>query len=306
MSSAPVSLYLDLKPGEKADLEVVARASIAFAQAIKGSPLFLDPSIEIRIELASGTEGSLSLNSILKSIKTADGKDITLAAVGSIVLFWFGNHVLDWTFDKVMDIATGKPEPAQVELHLAPEDMKSLQGMVDKAITGHIAQEHVQQVYRELEADPSITGVGATRVPEKRPETIIPRSEFPARSGTALVVIPEIVTTHREPVTRQTLVLIRPVLLTGNRRWRFSGRHGEFGAPVLDDEFLQNLVAGKVPVQMGAGIEMDVDLQAIEEKQGGVWVPVAYNILKVHGVRPAPSQQVLNLPSPPPKGDGNE
>jgi hypothetical protein len=77
---------------------------LAFTGAVRELAYVLDPSLDIRVELASGTDGNLSLNSILK---TADGKDLTLAAIAGIVLFWFGNHLLDWTFDELMDAVSG-------------------------------------------------------------------------------------------------------------------------------------------------------------------------------------------------------
>jgi len=304
MAAAPISLYLDLKPGEIADLEVVARASLAFAGAIRELAYVLDPSLEIKVQLASGTEGSLNLNSIVKSLKPADGKELTLAAIGGIVLLWFGNHLLDWTFDEVMDHVSGKSSKVSVELHLDENQLKQLQGIVDTAIDRKIGLPQVQQVYRELESDPAIVGVGATRTPARRPATIVPRSEFSTRSGVPSSV-PETTITQRERVTQETLIVIRPVLLTGHRRWRFAGRQGEFGAPVLDDTFLQNLVDGHVPVLMKAGIEMDVDLQTIEQKAGDIWVPIGYNVLKVRAVRATPTQTALKLPSPEESDDDN-
>src|SRR5690606_34764397 len=124
-----------------------------------------------------------------------------------IVLFWFGNHLLDWSFDQVMDLISGKPDKVQVELNLSPDDMKALGEMVDKIIKNGIGQPHVRQVYKELEADPAIKGVGATRAPRQRPAVIVPRSEFPKRAGTSIDV-PETTVTTRPVETTETLVLI--------------------------------------------------------------------------------------------------
>jgi hypothetical protein len=306
MSSAPISLYLDLERGQKADLEVVARASIAFAEAIRAVAFFFDPNLELKIELASGTEGSLSLNSILKSVKTGDGKELTLAAIGGVVLFWFGNHLLDWGFEKVMDLITGKEDNVKVEMNLSPEDIMALQGLVDKAIEGKVGQHQVQEIYRNLEGDPAIAGVGVTRVPERRPAVIVPRNQFQARAGGVSGSIPQLIATLREPITQETLILVRPVLVPGHRRWRFAGRQGEFGAPILDDEFLQNLMAGNFHIPISAGIEMDVELQTTEQRVGSVWVPVARNVLKVKDVRPAPTQQALPLLAPRKEQDNDD
>jgi hypothetical protein len=69
---APLSLYLDLKPGLKADLEVTARAALAFASAIREVAYVIDPALELRIELESGTDGSLCLNAILRAVRPKD------------------------------------------------------------------------------------------------------------------------------------------------------------------------------------------------------------------------------------------
>lgn len=41
-----ISLYLDLKPGEKPDLEVIGLAAAAFAEAVKDIAFILDPGAE--------------------------------------------------------------------------------------------------------------------------------------------------------------------------------------------------------------------------------------------------------------------
>ena len=44
-----ISLYLDLKPGEKPDFEVVGRAAAAFAEAVKELAYIIDPGCEVRL-----------------------------------------------------------------------------------------------------------------------------------------------------------------------------------------------------------------------------------------------------------------
>ena len=87
-SLEPLTFYLELEPGTKADLEVVARASLAFASAVREIAFVLDPSLSMRVELVSGTEGSLSLNSLLRFFGKEDAtarqnvKIIALSMVG--------------------------------------------------------------------------------------------------------------------------------------------------------------------------------------------------------------------------------
>jgi len=64
------ALYLELKPGEKPDFEVVGLAAAAFAEAVKEIDYILDPGLEVRLEFESGTESSLILNAVLKVLKS--------------------------------------------------------------------------------------------------------------------------------------------------------------------------------------------------------------------------------------------
>jgi hypothetical protein len=277
MPSAPVSLYLDLDPGEKADLEVVAKASLAFAAAIKELAYLLDPSIEIKIELTSGTEGSLSLNSVLKAIKDASDQPVTLKALAITSILWFGGQIATHEVQKWLDAEIG-PSPT-----MSDADAAKVADMVTKAMEKKIAQRQVQQVYRELAKDPHIKGVGATLKPATKPTVIVPRSQFAERSGGTQ--IEEVIVTKRERTTEEHVTLIKPVLLKAHRRWRFSYRHGEFSAPILDDEFLERLYDGKLGINLAGGIEMDVKLQTIEEFRDNVWVITGRNVLKVLDTR---------------------
>src|SRR5262249_8579726 len=111
MEATPVSLFIDLEEGRRADLEVIARASLAFAAAVKEAAFMIDPSLEVHLELVSGTEGSLKLNQIIKAVKRVTGLDEALASktLALVVILWFVNHGLDWSFEKVMDWATEGP-----------------------------------------------------------------------------------------------------------------------------------------------------------------------------------------------------
>lgn len=293
MAEEPISLYIQLEQGEKANLEVIARASLAFAAAIKDVVYVLDPSLDIRIDLASGTEGSLSLNSIIKTVKTAyASEDLTLKVVTIVVLCWFGEQVAEWGVHKLMDTLVGPAEHT-----LSEADLAKLAELVAKQIENAQAKRHVEQVYRELERDTAISGVGATRAPAERPKTIVPRAEFSQRGGTTTTT--EITVEKRIRTSPERVTLISPVLLPGPRRWRFSFHEGEFGASIEDAVFLDSLLTGKLTVPMIGGIEMDVVLQTTEEKEMNVWVVKERKVLHVSRIYPAPTQPALTLPPPP-------
>jgi hypothetical protein len=66
-----ITLYLGLKPGEKADFEVVGLAAAAFAEAVKEIAYILEPGTEVRLEFESGLEGSLKLKALLKTAQSS-------------------------------------------------------------------------------------------------------------------------------------------------------------------------------------------------------------------------------------------
>ncbi|MFH0303524.1 hypothetical protein AAFX91_41795 [Bradyrhizobium sp. 31Argb] len=172
-----------------------------------------------------------------------------------------------------------------------------------KALEGKVAERNVQQVYRELEKDPAVKGVGATREPGTKPAMIVPRSEFPRHIAS---LEEETIAEKRTREEPERVTLISPVLLPGDRRWRFSSHEGEFGAPIKDETFLNDVLHGRHPIVMRTGIEMDVILQTKEEKENGVWVVKERNVLKVINTSPAPTQQVLGLPKAAIKPDDDQ
>lgn len=293
----PVSLYFDLEPGFVADLEVVSRTALAWASAIREAAYIIDPSLEVRIEVASGTPGSFSLNAWLRDVAkglgiTKEDEDLTLKAVALFVLIWMGGHALDYTFDRVADFVTGHTEGAFTD-----EQRSELTDIIHKAVQDKVASQRVQLVYREAERDPAIRGLGATQNAGERPAVIVPRSEFRVRAGQEADSHQETIT-RRHSVERVRVGLISPVLLPGTRRWRLRSSQGEFGATIKDQEFINRVLTGTTRIRMRAGIEMDVQLETTEEFRGGVWQVIERNVLHVDRLIEPPTQGDLGLPAP--------
>lgn len=286
-----LTLFLDLEPEEKADLATVARAALAFNAAIREAAFVLDPSLEIEVQFDSGTPGSLKLNAILGDAKKKLTDPKVLKAVAFVILSWFAEDVRS-TIDQGFIQSIMLHEDTNP--HLSDEEIAEIARKVAELIRGGTAHNQVKQVYRELEADPKIKGVGATTRRDHRPETIVPRSRFRELGTTESVQSTETGAVRRREKI-ETLNLISPVLLPGQRRWKFSFHEGEFGAPVLDQEFLDRVLSGREPIAMTAGLTMDVVLETKEELIAGVWAITGRNILRVLAIRRAPAQQILNL-----------
>ena len=291
--AAPVSLYFDLERDNKANLEAVARAASAYANAIQELAYIIDPSIELRIELVNGTEGSLSLNSILKSL--GYDKPLTrrnLIAIACTAALWFSGGVMMWETGHVLDWMTGQEATA----HLSDADKADVAKIVVEALNKQIGRQHVETIYREAQTDPAISGLGGTTNAGQKPSNIVPRSEFPARSTSNHIKHEEI--SKRTRLTIERVTLVSPVLVPSvSRRWKFVGGEGEFSASMKARKFLIQVLTGDLGIPLAAGIQMDVELETNEIRQGDVWVVTSRDIIEVRRVFPSPRQMNFDLPS---------
>lgn len=268
-----VSLYLDLEPGKKPDLEIVARAALAYVEAIKETGFILNPGMDVSVEFVSGTEGSLSLNTILRSVRP---DPVALKAVALIILGWFASDLRTYGTIKFLDTYF----PIEQRSALSDEDIKRITRALQQSLDGKIAKEPVSQVYRELERDTSIKGVGATRIAGERPPNIVPRERFPELTHSTLLV--DVGPRTRTKPSKERVTLISPVLLPHDRLWKFyTPQLGEFGASISDERFLSGILSGRRKIQMRAGIQMNVVMDTHEVKDGNVWVVKSRNITQV-------------------------
>ncbi len=281
MAVAPITLYLDLEPGLKADLETVAAASIAWSKAIKELAFIIDPTAEVRVELQSGTEGSLGLNTLVRLIKGVDRKTLAGVLVGLGV--WLGTETAGWIYENMLDDLAGQHD------ELSDKDIARIVEAVERGA----GRQQVQRVYREVERDPAIRGIGVTTIPGAVPAHIVPRSEFRALAGLGVPVVEEV--RRRTTPDRIEAVLIKPVLVFGSRRkWRFVTRDGEVGFVMDDDTFVESVLRGQRPLGMKEGIIVTMDVLITEQlSDAGVWTITERHITRVVGVREPDSTMPL-------------
>jgi hypothetical protein len=285
----PFSLYLDLEPGRFADLESISKIGLALSLAIKDAAFVIDPSIQLRLEIVRGREGSYSFDTLLRAINAKDAiARINLRSLSIACLIWFGGQSAEYTYQKVLDYILERP------LEISEKDKDDIARKTMELFSKKIAEEKVQNVFRTLHEEPVIRGVGSTRDHSAVPTHIVPRSEFPARAGSQSEA--QIKATTRVREKKEVLTLISPVLLVDSpRRWRVRGVEGEFGASIKDEPFLKSLVHGQVKVQMASDIQLIVLLQTKEDFHDSVWKVKERNILKVYRVIPPGKQGEILL-----------
>lgn len=265
-TNEPLVLYLDLEENSFIELETSYKIEKAFEAALKELLFIIDPSAELKICLVSVTEGSISFNTLLRIINQKN-KDVNLD-LKSIVyacMVWFALQTAAHTYDKILDYITSSP----AHIELTKEQKNYIANRVACIIEKRIAHQQVQLIYRAAHADKAIKAIGSTRTFGSRPNELVPRSEFPFRAGMTDEVV------HGASRTRHTeeiATLVSPVLLHDtNRKWRFRGEHGEYGASIKDEDFLNKAVNGALGMHMVEGIQFFVQMEIKEEFKDDVW-----------------------------------
>lgn len=270
-----LTLYIGLKNGERADLEIVGLAAAAFAEAVKEIAFFLEPGIEVRLEFESGETGSLKLKALLKSLKSKDGQRGALIAVLSTVGLVLINDIRTYGVGKVLDSYLASEQRQQLSDGDIDRIAKAVKGVND----GKIAKVPVQEMYRQLDRDRAVESVGSIAKPDHdaKPIDPIPRSQFQTRAG--LIPATDTEEKSRTRTTTEALTLISPVFLKTDRIWRFRSVLGENSYHIADLKFLADALNGSF--KMKEGVQILAEVETLEELEGGVWIPVRRTILKV-------------------------
>lgn len=272
-----LNLYLDLEPGEFADLEVVARASLAFASAVREIAFVVDPSIVISLELESSTKGSLSINSVVRFIKQQVADPVTRKVILYTMVAWLtkeaGAALLNITIENII---RNEPE-------ISEQDATRIAEKVLELLNKQVAIRPVQELFREVEKDQSISGVGVGTAKGARPSSLVPRDQFAKRGRDATdTTDSDQIRFRRE---RSILTLISPVLQDNKNKWRFQSKDGTIYAGMKDESFLRELLSGRSDIKMRSGIRLIADMEIKERLDNGVWTISERDVTRVLGIR---------------------
>lgn len=84
-----LNLYIEVESGKIPRLETVAKSSLGFIAALKEAAYIVDPSLNLEIGIISSTQGSLSVNSVLKSLGKPDNfQRKSLYALALTAMLW--------------------------------------------------------------------------------------------------------------------------------------------------------------------------------------------------------------------------
>lgn len=285
----PFSIYLKLEEGTRADFEVVAKSSLALISALRELVDFADPTLDLKVTIQNGEEGSLRLNTFIKILTGRDDASrqarqrlLDWVIVGSTVFLLeatathYYDKFLSWIDQRVIEAIDNGENPEEV--HKAASDCRKI---VEGVMKNDSSARHVRRFFEELRDDPNIVGVGVSQSHDDVPAEIVPRSEFLVRSRPAIEPAEE---TKRDRIERITLLLVQPRLLGDDKAWRFSVGGNEFAAKVSDRKFIEDTLSGKNSIPLVEGVYLDVDLRLDERKIGEAWVIRGRVVQQVYGV----------------------
>ena len=260
----PVALYFQLESGQRADLEAVSAASIAWAQAIRAAASAIDPEAEIRLELIGANKGSMRvLTAIERRVqRLQDG----WTKWPLTVRLGLGLAVFITT--------TGYPT---YEHYFGDEgfselEKKELSEIVAKAQSAPGFDMPKRQMFKAVEKDRKIVGVGVASGAEEPPKLIVPRSQFAERSGLWEL---QSDAQDRQRIVGLTLdvVLVAAQFENAPRSWTFR-QEGlpPFTAIMKDKRFLDAMERNEVRERLRMKIPMTIRLEVREVFKNGDWM----------------------------------
>lgn len=279
-------LHLETLPGRYPDTAIAARALLDWASLIQTTIDAISPGERIALEIVGVTEGSTRFPQILKfldeqaaNVRQAWTEYPHLKSIIAGAAHTFYTSV----------IAAGVTvalQPSEQTVRLSDTDRALLEPMRAKAAQSPAVQKANRQLYGTLQADSAIQGIGVSQDWKTRPLIIVPRSEFPERSG--LWELQEDAPAVRPEHAIWDVVLRRPALISKPQAWEFSRDGFRFSAQMSDAIFLAALKDGRIPLTLQEGVIMRVEVEWKETLNGQVWdmVPRSRRIVRV--LSPAP------------------
>jgi hypothetical protein len=256
-------------PGQYPDTSVAARALLDWADLARATIAAINPNDRLALEIAGVVHGSARFPQVLKVLE-GQAADIRHAwaeypALKSIVVG--AAHTL-YTSVIAASVSIAMQPDEQV-VRLSDQDRAILEDMRDRAAADPQVQAASKRLYRTLENDPTITGIGTAPSWESGAIYVVPKSEFAERGGLWE-------SQQDGPQTRfdreiWDVTLLRPALVSKPQAWQFTRGGLKFSAQMADPNFLLAMRDGLIPLNLQEGVMMRVEVEYQSVLNGQVW-----------------------------------
>ncbi len=268
MAEPDLVLEFEIAKGRSPDIENVARALLAWNDAVHAAVAAISPEARVVVELVGVEHGSQRFKQVFRFLEDAaeafeeGGKEYPLIFKHSKALAkLIGGGIL-------MAILINA---------IVPDDQKEiLEEIRDLLSDDPEVQQRSEEFYGTLQDEPSIAGVEIYEGDSKLPIYSVSRSEFAKKSGLFQVVSDDTQDDRVEQrVATWDVILIRPVLVGKPRRWTFAKDGLEFSAEMTDKAVLAAIREKTLTIPFAEGVMMKIDVTYTEEFDGSVWRPIA-------------------------------
>lgn len=294
-----IVLELGLENGRNANAVLAAQSLVAWVDVLREAAKAINPLDQITVELIGTERGSLRFPQILRFAERT-AQDI---AEGAGEYPYLKKAAVALSLAVVGGasgafIQAGIEPDAQV-VTLSPKDRDLLAGMQKQVQSSPTVESASRRFFKTVERDPAIADVKVAESVEGPPLLVIPRAEFPERSG---LWMPE-EEAAEERITRDvwTVVLMRAPFVHEPRTWTFSRDGLAFSARMEDPRFLAAIAQGTVPITLQEGVMMKLEVEFRERLDGQVWQYVDRTRKAVRVLEPLPlaTSSTLSLTRPP-------
>lgn len=283
-----VGLYFDLKHEQQIDLEAAALAAIEWARGLKAAAIAVDPDFDYRVRFVAAEPGSSKwLAKIERSKINQAAKDIA-SGWEQLPL------VLRLSLALVVVIPTTAVPTWEYWLgdqEFSESQIQQLEELFEKAQSNPEVQERRQSIYREVQKDRNIIGLGGGLPDDKawRPKNLIPSSQFAEADG--LFQLQEVIREDERTIYQVLdVILVTPRLVNAPRSWVFrqEGLPGTFNAEMKDVSFLKALDENRINETLRANIHMTIKLEVKQSLIGGEWRTKRRGRSVIEVIRPKP------------------
>ena len=268
MSDVDLVLEFEIEPGRSPDLEKVARALLAWNDAVQATITAIAPDAKVVVALSGVEHGSQRFKQTLRIVEE------TAAAIEQ------GGQEFPIIYKQVKALVRligGALLTAGVVNLAFPDEVKE---KLDQIITiineDRYSREKSEEFYKTLQDEPAITAIEFYEGNNDTPTYVVKRSEFGPRSGLfKLTTVVEEAGRQEQRIAHWDVVLIRPVLLGKPRRWTFAKDGIEFSAEMADKAVLEAIRDKTLSIPFAEGVVMKIEVTYTEEFDGKVWRPIA-------------------------------
>lgn len=266
-----VSLYLDVPPDELVDLEVAAKAAIEWSRGLKAAAIALDGEYEYRVNLVAAKPGSSNWLAKVERSKVNQAAERLKKGWEEVPL------LMRWTISLAVVIPLTAIPTYEYWIggdeKFSDTQLKQIEDSIRKVSEEPTVKAHRQSIYREIQRDPKVKGVGAGVAdnPDWKPNQTIPANQFAEAEG--LFEPQEAPQAERTIAPELDVILVAPNLHNAPRAWTFrqEGIPGTFNATMKDKKFLNALERSAVRESFRADIPMRIRLEIKQESVDGEW-----------------------------------